>query len=205
MQQKFLTTKHISEHCHVTQRTVVQWINEGKLKSFRTLGQHIRVNQEDFLEFLKKYQIPLPKELAVPANGNGQKKILIVDDDEGVVDAIKRVLLKEKVFDIDTAYDGFEAGKKFAEQKPDLIILDLHMPGTNGHALCLNIRKESGNNDVKILAVSGVADQKEIEHVISLGANDYLLKPFKNEELRIKIAKFFNWNRRSEDKKAGGV
>ncbi len=200
MQGRSLTTKNIAECCQVTQRTAVQWINEGKLKAFRTLGKHIRIDREDFIEFLIKYQIPVPKELVAPLEGKGKKKILIVDDEEGMVDAIKRGLSKEKIFDLEVAYDGFEAGTKFSEYKPDLVILDLCMPGINGYELCTKIRNEIKNKDVKILAISGVANQKEIERIMSLGANDYLLKPFNNKELKIKIAGLFDWNRRVKDR-----
>ena len=74
MREKSLTTKDIAEYCQVTQRTAVQWINQGKLKSFRTPGKHIRVDRKDFLEFLEKYKIPISKGFHPFVAGQGAKK-----------------------------------------------------------------------------------------------------------------------------------
>lgn len=188
MEKKLLTTKNIAEYCHVTQRTAVQWINEGKLKCFRTLGKHIRVYNEDFIGFLEKHHIPVPEELTASAGSNGKKRILIVDDEESMVDAIRRLLKQTGLYDLDVAYDGFEAGQKFAEKKPDLIILDLRMPGCDGYQVCSYIRKSLDNRKVKILAISGMASDTEgAKKIMRLGADEYLLKPFTNAELKSKI------------------
>src|SRR3989338_10879677 len=163
MEGKSLTTKNIAEYCQVTQRTAVQWINEGKLKSFRTPGKHIRVNRADFIEFLKKYQMPIPEELVSSLNTNSKKKILIVDDDRSMVDSIRRFLQREMVYDLEIAYDGFEAGQKFSDFKPDLVILDIKMPGVDGYKLCSHVRDNPDNKSTKILLISGVINQNELQ------------------------------------------
>lgn len=195
--EKSLTTKDVAEYCEVTQRTAVQWINEGKLKFFRTPGKHIRVYRGDFIDFLKQYDMPVPAEFESAANG--KKKILIVDDDEGVVNSIERILVREGKFDLQVAYDGFEAGQKFTTQKPDLIILDLNMPGSNGYELCAKIRGASGNANVRILAISGVVNDKEIQRIKALGADDFLAKPFASEDLLARLAFLLGWNKRAQD------
>ena len=108
MNKKALTTYAIADHCQVTPRTVIQWINEGKLKAYRTPGNHSRVQMEDFLNFLKKYNMPLPVEVIPKTN---KKRVLIVDDDKSMVDVIHRILKREKIYDLEVAYDGFEAGE----------------------------------------------------------------------------------------------
>ena len=187
MEGKSLTTKNIAEYCQVTQRTAVQWINDGKLKFFRTPGKHIRVNRADFIEFLKKYQMPIPEELVSSLNTNSKKNVLIVDDDKGMVDSIQRFLKREKVYDLEIAYDGFEAGQKFTTFKPDLIILDIKMPGLDGYELCSHIRKKPENKNTKILLISGEVNQNGLQQIKKSGADDYLAKPFDNKTLKIKI------------------
>ncbi|HBR15419.1 MAG TPA: response regulator [Candidatus Omnitrophica bacterium] len=187
MKEKSLISKNIAEYCQVTQRTAVQWINEGKLKSFRTPGKHIRVNRADFIEFLKKYQMPIPEELVSSLNTNSKKKILIVDDDRSMVDSIRRFLQRETVYDLEIAYDGFEAGQKFSDFKPDLVILDIKMPGLDGYKLCSHIRDNPENKNTKILLISGVINQNGLQQIKKSGANDYLAKPFNNKALKIKI------------------
>src|SRR3989338_7055679 len=173
--KKYLTTKNIAEHCQVTQRTVAQWINEEKLKAYRTPGNHSRIQTEDFLSFLKKYHMPFPAELTPQVN---KKRVLIVDDDQSMVDAIYRILKKEKIYDLEIAYDGFEAGRKFFGFKPDLIILDIRMPGLDGLQLCSRIRANQENKNVRILFISGVIDQKAMGRIKKSGIDDYLEKPF---------------------------
>ena len=197
MKKKTLTTYEAAEYCQVTPRTVSQWINEGKLKAYRTPGNHSRIEIEEFLNFLKQYNIPIPKELS--SEKNYRKRILIVDDDKSVVDSIERFLKREKIYDLEVAYDGFEAGQKFSDFKPDLVILDIKMPGLNGYELCSRIRKDPRNKNVKILLMSGHIDQKEIFQINKSGANDYLAKPFETKELRLKLQSLFGWTRRTED------
>jgi len=197
MNKTALTTYEIADHCQVTPRTVIQWINDGKLKAYRTPGNHSRVQKEDFLGFLKKYHMPLPVEVVSNTN---EKRVLIVDDDKSMVDAIHRILKREKIYDLEIAYDGFEAGEKFTAFKPDLIILDIRMPGLDGYQLCSRIRGNQKNKDVKILLISGAVDQKDNGRILESGANDYLAKPFEMKELKDKLQKLFGWNRRTGDR-----
>ena len=186
MEQTAYTTGEVARHCQVTERAVLKWISAGKLRAFRTPGKHSRVKREDFLDFLRRFDMPLP------FNEQGRisrKKILIVDDDRGMVCSIERTLLLENVYEIETAFDGFSAGRKFLEFRPDFIILDIWMPGLNGYEVCAQIRKEPSAKSVKILAISGTDNPKEIEKIISQGADDYMVKPFGNKDLTDRIKK----------------
>jgi excisionase family DNA binding protein len=170
----------------VTDRAVLKWIDEGKLKAYRTPGNHSRVSIEDFLAFLAEYKMPVPAEFL---EGSGRRKILIVDDDKEMVSAIRRVLLTQSHFDIDVAHDGFMAGQRFAEFKPDLVLLDIKMPGMDGYEVCQRIRKDPSSKQVKIIVISGALDMDGMERMMQLGANDYLTKPFRNEFLLMKVSR----------------
>jgi excisionase family DNA binding protein len=193
MMERALTTYEIAAYCHVTPRTVIQWVNDSKLKAYRTPGKHSRIKMEDFLGFLRKYNIPMPLELM---NGGGgvsyKRRILIVDDEQGMVDAIKRFLKRENHYDLEVAYDGFEAGEKFSDFKPDLIVLDIKMPKLDGHQLCERLRSNPKNKDIKILVISGTIDQEEVVRIKASGANDYLEKPFRNKDLKEKIERLLS-------------
>ncbi len=117
MSEKAYTPHEIAKYCDVTPRTVNQWINEGKITAFRTPGNHSRVKQKDLINFLNKFQMPVPSELLPKST---KKNILIVDDEQGIVNLIKRLLLPDPQFEVDVAFDGFMAGQKFIQKKPDL-------------------------------------------------------------------------------------
>lgn len=184
MEARPLTTGEIAQYCHVTDRAVLKWVDEGKLKAYRTPGNHSRIMVADFLQFLKEYNMPIPSEFQEVGVGH---KVLIVDDDKEMVSAIKRVLLSHQGFEVDVAFDGFSAGQKFAEFKPDLILLDIKMPGVDGFEVCARLRKDPASRGVKIIVVSGALDMDGMERVMALGANDYMTKPFRNEFLLMKI------------------
>lgn len=183
---KPLTTGQIAQYCHVTHRAVLQWVATGKLKAYRTPGKHSRVSVEDFLIFLNTYRMPVPAEFATTVV---HKKILIVDDDRGIVSSIHRAFTLDNKYIIDVAYDGFEAGRKFVVFKPHLIILDIRMPGVDGYQVCANIRSDPNNRNVKILAISGVSEAQEFQKIMDLGADDYLSKPFNNKVLKDKVSR----------------
>jgi len=193
-----LTTHEVAEYCQVTPRTVVQWINEGKLNAYRTVGNHSRVVIKDFLDFLHQYKMPVPDKFMLPRR-SGKKRILIVDDDQGMMDSIRRFLVREKIYDLELASDGFEAGGKFADFKPDLVILDIKMPGLDGYKVCANIRKDPRNKSIKILFISGDIEDKDMREIRTAGADDYLAKPFKLNDLKTKLQNLFGFNRRVED------
>lgn len=179
-----MTTGQVAEYCHVSHRAVLKWVEAGKLKAYRTPGKHSRVSEEDFVRFLKEYNMPVPAQLQAP---DTRKKILIVDDDRGIVHSLQRVLKMNNTYVIETAYNGFEAGKKFAAFKPDFIILDIRMPGLDGYEVCANIRSDPNNSHIKILILSGINEPQEIQRILDLGANDFMHKPFKNDVLQEKV------------------
>lgn len=109
-----------------------------------------------------------------------------------MVDSIQRILQLENTYDSQVAYDGFEAGQKFITHKPDLIILDIRMPRVDGYKLCAAIRNSPENKNVKILIISGLMSPHDQARLKVLGADDYLQKPFGNNELKSRITHLFN-------------
>ncbi len=114
---------------------------------------------------------------------NHKEKILVVDD-EAAVRRILKTRLYMIGYDVVTASDGKEALKIFAEEAPDLIILDVMMPEADGYYVCQQIRKESNVPIIMLTALGDVADRIT---GLQFGADDYLIKPFSPKELEARI------------------
>lgn len=111
-------------------------------------------------------------------------RILVVDDDPAMVGAIT-ALVGTEGHQVITAYDGLTAVKRFREESPDLVLLDLAMPGPDGFNVTGQIRS-SGN--VPILVVSGESGEQAKVKALEIGADDYLTKPFGKAELLARIS-----------------
>jgi DNA-binding response OmpR family regulator len=110
-------------------------------------------------------------------------KILVVDDEPAMVGALG-ALLGQAGHRIVAAYDGEEALRRFHEDEPDLVLLDLAMPGLDGATVCRRIRETS---DVPIVVVSGERDRAATVELLDLGADDYIRKPFRADELLARV------------------
>jgi excisionase family DNA binding protein len=189
MIQPIYTTFQISHFCSVDITTVMSWIDEGKLPAYKTPGGHRRVLQANLLEFLHKYNMPIPTELT-----KAHERILVVDDDALIVKIVTRTIKKmDPALEIETAGDGFVAGRKLESFDPDLVILDLTLPGVDGFHICRNIRSSEKTKDVKILAMTGHTSEAVRKKIMDYGADDFMGKPFSLNALSDKVAHLLNF------------
>lgn len=112
-----------------------------------------------------------------------QKKMLIAEDDINIQDLLKMYMSKED-FEVETASNGGEALVKFRVQKPDIVLLDIMMPGLDGWEVCRSIRKES-NVPVIMLTARGETTDKVTG--LEIGADDYIVKPFEMTEVIARV------------------
>jgi len=114
-------------------------------------------------------------------------KVLIVDDSKAIRE-IEKKYLEEIGFEVLEAGNGKEA-LKVLEENPDikLILLDWHMPVMNGYEFLLKLRANPTWSDIKVMMVTTENQQKSIIDAIMAGANEYLMKPFDKEMLKVKI------------------
>ena len=127
-----------------------------------------------------------------------KKKILIVDDDENIAELISLYLIKE-CFDTEISDNGEDALAKFKTYKPNLILLDIMLPGMDGYDVCREIRKSS-NVPIIMLSAKGEVFDKVLG--LKIGADDYMVKPFESNELVARVQAIL---RRIDDKNEGGA
>ncbi len=112
-----------------------------------------------------------------------KQKILIVDDDENIAELISLYLTKE-CFETRMVYNGEDALTQFHRFRPDLILLDLMLPGIDGYHVCREIRRES-STPIIMLSAKGEVFDKVLG--LELGADDYMIKPFDSKELVARV------------------
>lgn len=113
--------------------------------------------------------------------------ILIVDDEEDIRDLISMNLLREKDYTVIEAGDGLEALASAKAQSPDLIILDLMLPGMDGLNVCKNLKESAKTKAIPVIMLTAKGRLEERIGGLELGADDYLSKPFSPKELMLRI------------------
>lgn len=120
-------------------------------------------------------------------NMEEKKNILLVDDDPDFVEAV-RVIVENGGYNVRVAYDGQEGLDAVAEQKPDLIVLDVMMPNMDGHAACAKLKHNPETREIPIILLTAVADRvttSKYSHrdMLESEAEDYMPKPVDPQEL----------------------
>ncbi|HMO27201.1 MAG TPA: response regulator, partial [Tepidisphaeraceae bacterium] len=173
--------------CKVSQQTIIRCFDNGRLKGFRVPGSRFRrIPRDALLVFMKENGIP------PDALDSGKTKVLVVDDDPEIVELFVDVLQRDGRFEVKTASTGYDAGILTQEFRPDLVILDYMLPDINGNIVCQTIRQRPEFESTKIIIVSGVVNQDEINDLLKAGADEFVKKPFNIEKLVERIGQLLN-------------
>src|SRR6267142_21443 len=175
--KSIFTTHEVSRLLHVNPRSVINWIEQDLLSSYRTPGGHRRIRREDLLAFLRKHQIPTP-----PALVEGKFNMLIVEDEEEIAQIMRTFFERQGAYQIATASDGITALIEVGRVKPDLLILDIMIPGVDGVEVCRRIKADSSNRTV-IIAVSGITENED--EIRQAGADAFMAKPIDLDKLHV--------------------
>jgi DNA-binding response OmpR family regulator len=114
------------------------------------------------------------------------KRIVVVDDDRAISSAVRELLVPEG-FMVDCPPDPRAALVETIREVPDLVILDVNMPGMTGWEFCAILRRQSATREVPVLFLTGRSEVKDRITAMQLGGSDFLAKPFGAEELRKKV------------------
>ena len=180
------TVVKASRHCKVSPQTIINWIEAGHIKAYKTLGGHRRIRINDLESFMRKQGIPIPEK----ESGALRKKILVVDDDPIVVESIVQALEEdENNYEVISASDGFEAGLQVNHFKPDLLILDIMMPDIKGFDVCKRIKTSSESRNTRIIVLSAYLDDEKFKKMKEYGADACFPKPLPLAHLKQEISR----------------
>ncbi|MFC1496142.1 response regulator [Candidatus Margulisiibacteriota bacterium] len=115
-----------------------------------------------------------------------QKKILVIDDEKEAVELVADRLRFWK-YEVLESYSGQDALQKIAENKPDLILLDIRMPGMDGFEVCKRLKKDDNNKNIPVIMFTAQSERECIAKATECGAQDYLAKPYEPDVLLRKI------------------
>ncbi len=121
----------------------------------------------------------------------GKRRRILVVDDEEAIRVILRVTLERHGFEVLEAASGSEALGKVLEERPDMLLTDLDMPGLDGRQVVKAIRGDLGMNDLPIIVLTASAREHQREDLLAVGVNDYLTKPFDPRSIPIRVESVF--------------
>lgn len=105
-------------------------------------------------------------------------RILVVDDEEMIRELVRATLSRDERFELFEAADGATTLQLVRDHDPDLVVLDVRMPGIDGVETCRQIRAEHGAVRPAIIMLTALGQEKDLELYLAAGANDYFIKPF---------------------------
>jgi excisionase family DNA binding protein len=179
---RFMTTGHVAAVCQVTIPTVKRWIREGHLVAFQTAGGHYRITEEELERFRSAWKMPVPG----PAS-DGPPKILVIDDDPLIVSMLDDFLTTDGRYKVEVAQDGYEGLIKVGSFRPDLVILDIRMPGLDGFQVCQRVKTNPGSRATRILVMTGHAEGDTAARIVKAGADVFLEKPVRLTRLQAEL------------------
>lgn len=122
-------------------------------------------------------------------------RVLVVDDDLAVRLRLRDLLEREPRMQVEEAVDGFAALEAIARELPDLVLLDLMMPGMTGLEVCATMRRQARTREIPVIVLSAAEESEAMIAAIEAGADDFLRKPFCAPELQAKVRNITRLNR----------
>lgn len=182
------STHDVAKICCVTPTTVIRWIEDGLIPAFKTVGGHRRVRRDDLERVCRERSIPFNAPVSLEAG-----RILVVDDEPGayelIVDALRHLPI---AFEVERATDAFDAGRQVVSFRPQLLLLDLMMPGLDGFEVCSRLKRDASTKDIEVLTMTSYYTEANMDRILSAGASGCLRKPLHPEELRERVGAAFD-------------
>lgn len=181
--KRFLTTSEMAEICGVAHTTIIRWISEGKLKAHETPGGHRRIERGDLIDFLKRFNMPVPASLE-----NARFKVLVVDDEKVILSMIRKIFdgYADEI-ELHMAAQGMAALMMIGKIPFNLVILDVLMPDMDGIEVCKALKSNPDTAAMKIIAITGKQLTEEQEEYLDRNTDCVLKKPFSPAVLLEKV------------------
>jgi excisionase family DNA binding protein len=171
---EWLTLGEAARYLGVAQSTVRKWADADRVETFKTPGGHRRFRRDDLDRFM---QGASGEQLPTSRRGDGPPVILVVDDD-AAVRAVIRECLEREGFAVTEGANAQQGIDRINQRIPDLMMIDVSMPGMDGWEMLRRIREKLDVKDLPVVVFSGKVSPEELGHAPQRGAQGYLRKPF---------------------------
>lgn len=179
VRKRNLSTFTVARLLEVDPGSVANWVDEGMLKAHRTPGGHRRVATEDLVAFLREHKMPIPEQLR-----DSPVRVVVVDDEPDMASMIARAIgTAHAEYEVLEASGGFQAGAIIATGCPEVVILDLRMPGMDGFEVCRMIKSREETKHATVIAVTAYPSEESERQILECGAKLCLNKPLDLAEL----------------------
>ena len=165
----YMTPNEVAELLRVSPVTIRQWAQKNWIKAATTAGGHRRFLRKDVEEFARQRGMEL--------SSDGPPRVLVVDDNRSFARYLADLLASQSL-EIETAHDGFDAGRKVLQFDPAIVLLDLKMPGMDGFSICRQLKDDETTQNIRIIAMTGYYTPENESNIIKAGAEACLAKPF---------------------------
>ncbi len=159
--------------------TIQRWLDAGALVGFKTEGGHRRLLQSQLVRFARERGMPLAPGLAPAIT---PPSVLVVDDDRDCLMTMQvRIQGSRPDLEVHVASDGFEAGYSVHKLSPNLVFLDIRMPGISGVEVCRTIQSRSLPRRATVIGMTAFRDELSVRAMLEAGASEVLFKPLDME------------------------
>lgn len=171
---RVFTSHEVASLVQVSPSSVLKWIEQGKLRAFRTPGGHRRVASDELVEFLRAHHLPVPPEL------EGERvRLLVIDDEPTYLRSLGALLQKhDSRVEVSLAENALDGLLKVGLQRPQVVLLDSYMPGMDGLEVCRRLKESVETQNIAVLAMSGRHSAELEKKFLEAGAAAFLAKPF---------------------------
>jgi excisionase family DNA binding protein len=176
--KSYLAPSEVAEILMVSPASVRMWASKGDLVSMLTPGGHRRFDPEAVQRFARE------RNLKRRRRTGSELRVLVVDDDSRVAAYLVR-LLEMRLPSSTTmlAHDGYSTGRLMQVFRPDVVLLDLMMPGLDGFDVCAQIKSDPNYGSTRVIAMTGFATAENVARILRVGAEACIVKPFNESEL----------------------
>jgi excisionase family DNA binding protein len=182
----YLMPSEVASLLGVSPVTVRKWAYRGELKCHLTPGGHRRFSRAEIESFVRD------RDMAYTAEGRQSQRVLVAENDRQFAQYLFESLQKFSRFDVTMTYDGFEAGRQLQKLSPEIVLLDILLPGLEAYEVCRQLSDDPETSHTRIIAMTGSYSADVAARIKRCGVEHCLSKPFSIDTLLLALGEVGN-------------